>query len=619
MDSLEALQRLTDAVETAGADIAPTYQEYMPLAFAVANSCGEAGRSLFHRLCRLSAKYRQAEADRLYDQALKGGRGQNSLGTVFHLAERAGVKLEAKLSNFQTFLPSTYTHAPASGPDTAVGSRLSEAGGTEGSLPAFPVHAWPRFLRQMVDCGETPAQRDALLLGGLTVIGSTLNNLLCFAYGKKMKYPCLQTFVIAPPASGKGVVTWTRRLAEPLHEACLAAYRKAMENYRREHAQWECLGKERGKTDEPQRPPLKLFIIPGNNSGTGVVENLIDAGGVGLICEAEADTVSSAIGADYGHWSDTLRNCFDHERLAFNRRTNHEYRECGRSFLSVLLSGTPAQVEPLIPSAENGLFSRQLFYNMPSIGEWVDQFDETGADYDRRFAAWGRQWEHLLTAIRGVVDNVCFELTAVQRDRFNRCLAALFSRAGMAHGDAMKSSVARIAVNLCRLMGVVALLRALDSLLPPVGEADNLPPAGGSAAELTRRLLACEGLRPHPSVPAENVADGVVSRLLLSIGEADFEAVLSMAGPLYSHACHVLSLLPSSAVRASGPVGPEALFDRLPPRFTRREALDEAVRMGTPESTVDTLLRRYTERGLLLKTGRGEYEFSSFVRSRACV
>ena len=56
------------------------------------------------------------------------------------------------------------------------------------------------------------------------------------------------------------------------------------------------------------------------------------------------------------------RKSFDHERLAYNRRTNHEYRECRKSYLSVLLSGTPAQVKPLIPSAENGLFSRQVFY-----------------------------------------------------------------------------------------------------------------------------------------------------------------------------------------------------------------------------------------------------------------
>ena len=64
---------------------------------------------------------------------------------------------------------------------------------------------------------------------------------------------------------------------------------------------------------------------------------------------------------EYGNWSDTLRKAFDHDRLSYNRRTDREYQEVSRSYLSVLLSGTPAQVKPLIPTAENGLFSRQNF------------------------------------------------------------------------------------------------------------------------------------------------------------------------------------------------------------------------------------------------------------------
>lgn len=112
MSQTESLQQLVAAVEQSGANLAPTYQEYMPLAFAVANSCGEEGRSWFHRLCRISEKYEQQEADRLYDHALQTGRRQNSLGTVFHLAERAGVKLDRKLANLQNLQP-PHTHAGA--------------------------------------------------------------------------------------------------------------------------------------------------------------------------------------------------------------------------------------------------------------------------------------------------------------------------------------------------------------------------------------------------------------------------------------------------------------------------------------------------------------------------
>lgn len=110
MNDIDIIEQLTLAVEQVGADLAPTYQEYMPLAFAVANSCGEAGRSFFHRLCSLSAKYRQNEADKLYSHALHDGRGGNSLGTVFHLAQLAGVRLDKKLANLQNLQAPSPTH-----------------------------------------------------------------------------------------------------------------------------------------------------------------------------------------------------------------------------------------------------------------------------------------------------------------------------------------------------------------------------------------------------------------------------------------------------------------------------------------------------------------------------
>lgn len=97
-------------------------------------------------------------------------------------------------------------------------------------------------------------------------------------------------------------------------------------------------------------PLNRMFLISGNNTGTGILQNIMDSNGTGIICESEADTVSTAIGTEYGNWSDTLRKAFDHDRLSYNRRTDREYQEVSRSYLSVLLSGTPAQVKPLIPT-----------------------------------------------------------------------------------------------------------------------------------------------------------------------------------------------------------------------------------------------------------------------------
>ena len=112
MESIELLQRLVDAVEKSGANIAPTYQEYMSMAFAIANSCGEQGRTYFHRLCRISEKYRPTDADKLYNNALKDGHRKNSLGSVWHLAEQAGVTIDMNLAILQSCnVPHTHPRA----------------------------------------------------------------------------------------------------------------------------------------------------------------------------------------------------------------------------------------------------------------------------------------------------------------------------------------------------------------------------------------------------------------------------------------------------------------------------------------------------------------------------
>lgn len=612
------LEQLVDAIERTGADIAPSYQEYMPLAFAIANDCGEAGRPLFHRICRLSGKYRHDDAEKMYTNAIGNGHGKNTLGTVWHLAEMAGVDVK-KLS----FTPSPPSHvhdtynapgnAAARSEDTAgngAPETLPEEEREERTLPPpFPEYRWPRFLQQAVDCGESKAQRDILLLGVITVLGATLNKLVCFNYGHKDHYPCLQTFVLALPASGKGALAWARQLAEPIHQEMLSSYLQKMKIYHAEKTQWDYMGKERAKHTEPELPRMKLFFIAGDNSGTGIQENLMDNNGAGMICESEADTVSTAIGADYGHWSHTLRNAFDHDRLAYNRRTNHEYRECGVLLLSLLLSGTPAQLCPLIPSPENGLFSRQLFYYMPPIQEWVSQFDTTGTDYGQQFRGWGEQWKTVLNAVKAETGGFRLQLSAAQQEEFNCRMAQIFSHAGAAHGSHMRSTVARIAINVCRIMSVVAWLRSLETV---IGTAESAP--SEPARSMNEKLRACPGLSPCAHTPRENITDGMTPSFVLTINPEDFEAVMNLVEPLYRHSCHVLMYLPDAGVNGHKASPQEVFLSSLPMKFTRKEAMEVARRNGISESTFDTLLKRMGGKGTIETTGRGQYQFTSRVR-----
>ena len=94
MEPLSSLHLLTEAVRNAGADITPSYQEYIQLAFAIATDCGEAGRQDFLALCSLSSKYDHRAAEQLFSNALKTGHNDVHIGTAFHLAKLCGVKIE---------------------------------------------------------------------------------------------------------------------------------------------------------------------------------------------------------------------------------------------------------------------------------------------------------------------------------------------------------------------------------------------------------------------------------------------------------------------------------------------------------------------------------------------
>ena len=133
---LENLRQLTEAVRMAGADIAPTYIEYVQLAFAIANDCGEAGRNDFLSLCSLSSKYDEKNAQALFSNALHADKEDIHLGTVFHLAGQCGVKIS--------------------------GSAGSHKAGTMGTAGTRPIHTRARdMIRWKMTFPMIPTRRNS--------------------------------------------------------------------------------------------------------------------------------------------------------------------------------------------------------------------------------------------------------------------------------------------------------------------------------------------------------------------------------------------------------------------------------------------------------------------------
>ena len=609
MTDIESLRRLTEAVETAGADIAPTYAEYVQLAFAIATDCGEAGREFFHRLCRTSAKYQREHAERIFSNALTTRHGEVHLGTAFHLAEMANVKLcntevmnnRRNTENTENTPSKVLTHAHVYNkvendePDES--EELPNGSDPNQPLPTFPEADWPKILLLIMSYATSPTQRDVMLIGALTAIGASMERYVRCPYAGKLQSPCLQSFIVAPSASGKGILSLIRLLVEPIHDEIRQQVATEVKAYKKEKATYDVMGKERSKVEAPQMPKNRMFLISGNNTGTGILQNIMDANGTGLICETEADTISAAIGSEYGHWSDTLRKAFDHDRLSYNRRTDQEYREVKKSYLSVLLSGTPAQVKPLIPSTENGLFSRQLFYYMHGIWAWINQFESGEADLEAIFTDIGLEWKKQLDLMKthGVHT---LRLTDEQKQEFNTLFSDLFFRSGLANDNEMSSSIARLAVNTCRIMAEVAMIRAL--------ECDQPYQFKNSSIHL---------LTPDKEIATDNIKDGIITRWDVTITAEDFKAVLELVTPLYRHATHILSFLPSTEVKHRANADRDALFEAMGNQFTRAQLSEQATIMKIKPNTAFGWLNRLIKKGLFTNAD----DKGIYTRTHVCV
>ena len=62
-DSLQDFEQLVEAIEAAGVDITSDYNDWYKIAIAIANTFGEQGRSMFHRISKLYIDYNSNEAD----------------------------------------------------------------------------------------------------------------------------------------------------------------------------------------------------------------------------------------------------------------------------------------------------------------------------------------------------------------------------------------------------------------------------------------------------------------------------------------------------------------------------------------------------------------------------
>ena len=315
-----------------------------------------------------------------------------------------------------------------------------------------------------------------------------------------------------------------RHLAAPLHQALREKYKKQMKKY--EALQVAYAVNRKNTIDvPPKEPPFLTLFVPANSTATVVYQTLAQNNGVGLLFETEGDTLAIAFNSDLGNYSDGFRKAFHHETISYLRKKDHEFVEIVKPKFSAVLSGTPQQIFNLIPDAENGLFSRFIFYYMNVRLEWLNVFADNEETLDQYFEQLGKQFFELYRILQAS-QPIRFALSAQQQEQFNSFFAQVQKEYSNLFGLDIVASVRRLGLITFRIAMILTSLRIIDGC-----EISN--------------LIVCDN--------------------------SDFQSALTMGRVLLQHTAKVFGSLPTTESNAPNgqTVIRQTFFDNLPPEFDR--------------------------------------------------
>jgi hypothetical protein len=558
------VEALVCAVEAAGIDITAAYSDWLAIGFALVSELGEEGRPLFHRLSCFYPGYDIAEADRQYTVCLRDGSREISIPTLFHIAKTHGIVIPVSSRNRYEEVEEDEENEETGRSKPVKTDTFSQTVG--GQLPDI--------LKRIVADAVSPVDADLLILGSLTVFSACLPNVYG-VYDRREVFSNLFLYVTASASAGKGRLSLCRHLAAPLHRELREQYRKSMERYKQEQLQY-IMNKKKGEASEPEEPPFLTLFIPANSTATVVYQTLSQNNGVGLLFETEGDTLANAFNSDLGNYSDGFRKAFHHEMISYLRKKDREYVEITKPKFSAILSGTPEQVFNLIPSAENGLFSRFIFYVMPTEIVWHDMFDASeGPTADELFKEIGRdfyQFHKLLGA-----QPIRFTLQQEQQRRFNAFFSKAQAEYAALFGNDIIASVRRLGLIFFRITMILTVLRQMDDGAFPLALDDG-----------KEALLVCT--------------------------DADFDTALAMVKVLLQHTVRVFQALPRRTERRfrqdrrqRTESYMQTFLAALPDAFSRSGYLQTAADMGINEKTAERYIAELCRSGMLEHPASGQY------------
>jgi len=540
------VEEIISRIEAKSLDIATAYHDWRDIGFALSSGFGELGREYFHRISRFYTDYSSSECNKQFDKCLKSVGSGITLKTFFHAAKTAGISIVTQTNTV---------------PDDNTSDDFIETP----CIPDDVFSSLPPILGEACNVFPTQREKDIMLLGAIVTFSSCIDNVFGIYFNDRV-FANLYLFVTAQASAGKGSLKHCKRLVNPIHKNLReqSAIKKA--EYQIELGQYNQQVKKGHTGEKPIEPSDKMLFLPANSSSSGMFQLLHDCDGKGIIFETEGDTLAQIFKTEYGNFSDGFRKAFHHEGISFYRRTNREYVDIEKPRLSAVLTGTPRQILNLIPDAEDGLFSRFMYYRFSITNTWNDVFQkQTITGYEDYFNTLGERFYSLYQIITyGSEKEFC--LTTKQQQTFNSTFEAWQTEFLQVLGVESVANVRRLGLICFRMAMIMTVLR--------IEETGDVSPE-----------LYCSDI--------------------------DFNNAIQISRVLLDHAKTVYLQLNTMPKKQKQETMRDKFYNLLPDEFTRKEAVEIAAKLSIKPRTTDKYLHQLTPSVLSKDSEFGKYRKQS--------
>jgi hypothetical protein len=369
-------------------------------------------------------------------------------------------------------------------------------------------------------------------MASLAAASASVPNLY-FTYGPtgKKYFSNLQCFILAAAASGKGIANQALEMVRVIDE---------------------------------QHP----MVVAGDSTLAAFYKSLEEQNGCGYLHESEGSVITDIWKTSAANYNTTLRKAAEHEPISRNRVKGASEIKCPK--LSMLLTGTFGQYKALVPSVENGYFSRLLTVVIRGTNPFDKRYVSAKGGQSAIPKIVGnrllRTYEQLMNA--GERE---WSLTDAQKERLGEHLETEYGTLIGLLGDNFHSAVIRMAVQIERIAMILTAMR---------GEMSEY------YSDETNDVLYC--------------------------ADEDYETAEMIGNKMLLHMASAYRMIDGDAQEVVPEIKPidqrKVLFEQLKGEYSHSDLANEAKLQGISKRTVERWNLSWIENGLVQKTNYGQYK-----------